>query len=154
MSRVMLWLPVQSPLHSLFSRTFMSSWVWSCHVTTLVSSEVRAALAPMPATSTYSHAPTMSTHASLSATPRLVPKCTSPGHAESVSPASGDPYPAPPQDHYTSQPQSNIPGPPQPQVQKPVIRSTLALLSQPSSNKLRLQLLSSSIEPLLSLNCN
>ncbi|XDV26616.1 hypothetical protein PO909_030272 [Leuciscus waleckii] len=63
----------------------------------------------MPATPTYSHAPTMSTHASPSATPSLVPKCTSPGHAESVSPASGDPYPAPPQDHYTSQPQSNIP---------------------------------------------
>jgi len=103
MSQVMLWQPVQNPLDSLFRRTFMSSlrlvMSLGSMFTALVSSEVRAALAPMPATSTYSHAPSMSTHASLSAKPSLVPKCISPDHEESVSPASGEPY--------TSQPQSN-----------------------------------------------
>lgn len=104
-----------------------ASYVPGFHVTALVSSEVRVALVPMPATSTHSHAPTMSTHASLSATPSLVPKCISPGHAASV-----DHYPAPPQGHNPSQPQSYIPGSPQPQGHKTVIRSTLVSQSQPS----------------------
>lgn len=77
------------------------NYVPGFHVTALVSSEVRVALAPMPATSTHSHAPTMSTHASLSATPSLVSKCISPGHAARV-----DHYPASPQGHNPSQPQS------------------------------------------------
>lgn len=138
-SQVMLWLPVQNPIHSLFSRMLMSSLrpvMTLGSMSQLLSLEVRVALAPMPATSTHSHAPTMSTHASHSATPSLVPKCISPGHA-----ASMDHYPASSQGHNPSQPQSYIPGSPQPQGQKTVIRSTLASQSQPSAQLQQTQII-------------
>lgn len=58
-----------------------ASYVPGFHVPALASSKVRVALAPVPATCTHSHAPTMSTHAFLSATPSLDPKYISPSHA-------------------------------------------------------------------------